>query len=389
MRAGRLAASGAGLFLALSSLDALTGVAWGVLAATALAAFVRGELDLDTPPSQLEWAVLAFLAVAVASAWCGLAPARSAALSVPTVAATLLWLVLTRTRATERPRAIVVGLVFAALIPLALVALRAVQAPQGDAAAWVRSAGASWLVVPNDAAWIACCVPLFALLGGRRAGLALALAASVAAAAGLLLHSRTLVALTMVVVAVYVAWPRVARLPRRTRTAVAVGAFGVAVAALLVSTALLPSMQARWQLWQAAAGVFAAHPWLGVGPHNFVLAYAAHYPPGTVPVDARLTPWPHNLLLELAAELGLGGIAAAIVVLAMVWNACANRAPFYDYGLRVRVGAGLAGLVLLSLTEASLLRQWLWYLATVLVALAVGGISSPDGQRTNEEQLQQ
>jgi O-antigen ligase len=67
----------------------------------------------------------------------------------------------------------------------------------------------------------------------------------------------------------------------------------------------------RDQLWSAGWNTFTAHPLLGVGTGSFATVARRDVCPGPGCRDK----YPHNVLLETAAELGVGGLLAMIVVL--------------------------------------------------------------------------
>jgi O-antigen ligase len=70
----------------------------------------------------------------------------------------------------------------------------------------------------------------------------------------------------------------------------------------------------RLQVWRAALEMIAAHPLLGVGPGNFQLVY-----PRTMRPSAWIEPLlyhSHNVFLDFAAFLGLGGLGLFIALLA-------------------------------------------------------------------------
>ena len=65
----------------------------------------------------------------------------------------------------------------------------------------------------------------------------------------------------------------------------------------------------RVRLWQGALQMALDHPWLGVGPDNFLYAYRAHYVLPSAWQELNLS-HPHNLLLDLWTRLGLLGVLA-------------------------------------------------------------------------------
>ncbi|RME85446.1 MAG: hypothetical protein D6775_02805 [Caldilineae bacterium] len=70
----------------------------------------------------------------------------------------------------------------------------------------------------------------------------------------------------------------------------------------------------RLQLWQSAWRMWLDHPWLGVGPDNFLYAYRSTY---VLPNawEELLLSHPHNLFLDLLTRLGLLGFLAGMWLL--------------------------------------------------------------------------
>lgn len=344
--------------LALSAAWALP---WLVIALT-IAAW-RGELRMDAPTQPLEWALIGWLGLWLLSAWAGIDMLRSLALSVPLLAFALMLLALLRAPGWPAdPWALLAGLAAAGAVQSAqwLWAAFALQHP--SPAAIADAAHLPWLVVPNDMLWMACLWPwLWRVVENAptrvvRIGFALALGLQLAAAVSA--ESR-LVWLTAAVAVV------IDRSPRWPRQVIGLAVAALAIAALdalnggvLIGKGLA-SLGARAQLWLAALRVFLEHPWLGVGPHNFVLAYASQLPLDAR-IDPRLTPWPHSLPLEILAELGVLGVLFCFTMLQ-----CAAHAARAMPDTLFRLRGVLAGLALAAVLEASTLRTWLWVLAAV------------------------
>ena len=77
------------------------------------------------------------------------------------------------------------------------------------------------------------------------------------------------------------------------------------LASLLTPSRGTPSL--RLSLWSAAWDMVLDHPFLGVGPDNFLYYYGDYVLPG-----AEVERWlshPHNLFLDFWVRLGLGGVA--------------------------------------------------------------------------------
>jgi O-antigen ligase len=70
----------------------------------------------------------------------------------------------------------------------------------------------------------------------------------------------------------------------------------------------------RLSLWQAAWDMARDHPWLGVGPDNFLYYYHDYIRPGAE-VDRWLS-HPHNIVLDFWLRLGIGGLAVLGALLA-------------------------------------------------------------------------
>jgi len=354
-------------FLLLQVGDHGVAFAWVGLSLGVGGLYARGRVDFERPASALERSgLLVLLALLITSAL-GVAPLRSLMLSVPALGACLVWLLLARGDTKEGDEAWLAACVgLAALLQLALGAWQALRHPEVDAAAWVAQSGAHWLLVPNDIAWIACCLPLMAQVSQRTVPLIL-FCFVVFCLVCLWLHSRTAVVVAFASVGAYCAlasghWRRL----QRWWAPLAL----LAVAVLVAAVVLIPSMQARLQLWRAAWELFLTHPLFGVGPHNFVLSYRQTAGLSTtVLVDPRLTPWPHNLWLEVAAELGVVGLLAVGGLIVACGRAVQRLLAATTDRLSFAALGALSGLLVASLVEASLLRTWLWITGAIVFGI--------------------
>lgn len=371
------------LFLALQGADRSMPIGWAALTLGGVLAALFGAIDLQRPLSRIEKGMALAVVGCMLSAAFGMDPKRSLLLSVPMLASLLMWILITRDRrAMSGFLPVAIGLAIAATVQSSLLVLAAIRRPGLTPADWLGDAGAAWLVVPNDIAWIACVLPLWAVMARRRTVVWLPILFVVFLAMCTLMHSRT-AAVVAISVALFFAALRFSRWRPRAGLWIVTGciAAGVAFAAFGVA-----SMRARLQLWEAAWSMFLDHPWTGVGIHNFALDYRHYLPPQAELIDPRLTPWPHNLILEIAAECGLigaiailflaGGLVRRGLVLGRTTLAPMHCAAF----------SGLLGMALLALVEASLLRQWVWLVGTALCALLV--IDVPRVQENKNEERQ-
>jgi O-antigen ligase len=240
------------------------------------------------------------------------------------------------------------------------------------------------LLVPNDVALLAVLAPLsLATLSQRPrsvGGLMAALALLLSAGAIVLLQSRT--ALLTMVAALVVA---TVLLHGRRQLAVAL-ACGMALLALvlLVDGAfgfpLVAKFVRHWDwggngrlpLWRAAWAMFLDAPWWGHGPHTFVQLYRSYLHQMGLPISSRVSPWAHNLYLEVLAERGIiGFIALAVLLVYGLVAAWRLQAAATGEAHRLGVGAlaGLIGLCGAAAVELTFLRQWV-----VIVLFMVLGV---------------
>ncbi len=105
------------------------------------------------------------------------------------------------------------------------------------------------------------------------------------------------------------------------------------VLALLGALALLPFLNTprlaqitsgtgrfRLYLWQSAWRMWLDHPWLGVGPDNFLYAYRSFYVLPAAWEELNLS-HPHNLVFDLLTRVGILGFLAGMgLVLGTIWE---------------------------------------------------------------------
>jgi hypothetical protein len=371
------------LFLALQGADRSLPFAWVVLTFGSFLAALCGAIDFQRPFSAIEKAIALALAGCALSAAFGLNPLRSLLLSVPMLGSLLMWILITRDRhAVFGVLPIAIGLAIAAIVQSTLLVLAALRHPQMAPADWVGDAGSAWLVVPNDIAWMACILPLLAIIARRRTVTLLTLLAVFLALCALM-HSRTAAFVAGAVILSFVACSANFPQSRRGLWKWMIAAGVVTVIALIVFSAA--SMRARLQLWMAAWSIFLDHPWTGVGIHNFVLAYRQYLPSQAELIDSRITPWPHNLVLEIAAECGLIGCIGIVFLVGCLVRRGVVLVRTTLIPMQRAALAGLFGMLLLGLVEASLLRQWVWLLGTAMCALMVVEVKPSGHGKENDE----
>ena len=73
---------------------------------------------------------------------------------------------------------------------------------------------------------------------------------------------------------------------------------------------------ARLRLWQCGIDMFLDHPLTGVGIYNFPMSWIRDYRPAGVGGATVV----HNIFIEAASELGIGGLVVLIAVLIMLFR---------------------------------------------------------------------
>ncbi len=125
------------------------------------------------------------------------------------------------------------------------------------------------------------------------------------------------------------------------------------------------NVQARVELWHAAAIMVVEHPLLGVGPGNFPLEVAeALDRPTRAPSFVA-----HQAYLEVAAEFGIGGLVVFLAFLLMQWSRlgrAASRPDVRPLASAVRVSFVIAAVGALTLSEQ--------FFAPIWIAAALGTV---------------
>jgi O-antigen ligase len=129
----------------------------------------------------------------------------------------------------------------------------------------------------------------------------------------------------------------------------------------------------RLRLWESTWSMIREHPWLGVGPDNFLYYYGDYILPG-----AEIERWlshPHNIVLDVWVRLGLPGLLLSTGVLAGTltalwrrWHGHTATMPAVIAGLL----AGLAAMLAHGMIDSALfvpeLAHWAAFAMAVLVS---------------------
>jgi O-antigen ligase len=129
----------------------------------------------------------------------------------------------------------------------------------------------------------------------------------------------------------------------------------------------------RVALWHSTWAMIGDHPFLGVGPDNFLYAYRTRYVLPSAWEEFNLS-HPHNLALDFAARLGLGGLVALIWMQVVFWRRALPLRRLADRrgrALALGVMASMADFLAHGLVDASYFLIDLAYIYMVSLAVIV------------------
>jgi len=359
------------------------------LVVLATVAAVTGLKQPNPSRSLVVIPVLGFVAARLVSSLAAPDALRSLQLLAPFLPALLLFFVLSEWVETrQHVAAIYVSLTLAGLVLATTLLTVSWLSHTSDADAWALAVPSPMLVVKNDITVVAVLAPLAlaaAWLQRRRLVQVVVIAffASLITVIGVV-QSRTALLTTVVAIIAFAALSRgrrSTRLPRILLMLAGIVAAAVAVDAL-GGFRFAHKVMHDWQgsgrlaLWAAALAMFRDAPLLGHGPSSFVLHYRAYLDalqlPAWIHVDPRVTPWAHNLYLELLAEQGIVGLAAFLALgaagLSMVSRI--TRSPHRDlHAMGAAAGAALIAFLTAASFELSFIRAWVTIILFTLLGL--------------------
>jgi O-antigen ligase len=358
----------------------------GVLAA------VTGLTQPSLRRSRTVIAVFGFVAARVASAL--VAPHASVQFLAPFLPALLLFFLLSEwVEAREHVVAICVCLTLVGLLLATTLLTVSWLSDASDPEAWASAAPSPMLVVKNDITVVAVLAPLalaVASLRPRRLTrvLVIGFVASLIAVIGVV-RSRTALLTTLVAIAAFALLsrgPRPTRPLRRVPLLLTGGLIGVLATVFAVDAlaglGLTHKIMHDWQgsgrlaLWASAFAMFRDAPLLGHGPNSFGLHYRAYLDalalPAWIHVDPRVTPWAHNLYLELLAEQGVIGLGTfgALGAMGLSMIKRIRKSPPGDLrGLGAAAGAAFIAWLAAASFELSFIRAWVTLVFFTLLGL--------------------
>ncbi len=128
----------------------------------------------------------------------------------------------------------------------------------------------------------------------------------------------------------------------------------------------------RLSLWRSAWAMFRDHPWLGVGPDNFLYAYRTRYILPDAWEEFNLS-HPHNFLLDWLTRLGLLGTALFLWMEVVFWRrivAAVRRRRGWRRGVALGLAGAMAEALAHGLVDAAFFYVDLAYLFFLFLALA-------------------
>ncbi len=254
----------------------------------------------------------------------------------------------------------------------------AVCHPSEQPAKWIEISCLTAFRVPNDIVIFQIFLPFPLVLwrlGPGRGAKWLALAAiSIAMILAVLFRSRLALLVSGITVSLFYLELGEKRPLMKTLMLILGGAFLVDTLTGLHLTSKfssLASASSRVPLWLAAWRMFLEAPWTGHGVGGFLSLYRyyLHPLPAGVVIDPRVTPWAHNIYLEVLAELGLGGLLAflSLFVFPLKRWKDGRKMQEPEKVLNAAFVAAFAGFCASGVLELSLWRQWVGLTFLLLV----------------------
>ncbi len=121
----------------------------------------------------------------------------------------------------------------------------------------------------------------------------------------------------------------------------------------------------RFEIWQAGLNMIRAHPVFGIGVNLFVHNYVQYRIPG----DTLVAAYGHNHYLQMAAEIGLVGLAIFLWLLACtarVWHRLLHHPQAWVRSVSLGMGCGIIAFLAIGLLESALYSSrtnlffWMW-----------------------------
>ena len=131
---------------------------------------------------------------------------------------------------------------------------------------------------------------------------------------------------------------------------------------------------ARLPLWISAGSMFLDKPIMGFGPHTFGIYYQDFHSEfnlmDIVVLDTRISPWPHNLYLELLSE---GGVILLLAFLALTISnlkkIIRNVHKEHEFAYPDAILCSFGAFLIAAFFEASFIRMWVVFYFFIIQGL--------------------
>ena len=324
--------------------------------------------------------IICFLASIIVSNFFGIDRSRSAPLTLTILPALLSYYLITNYLSRFYVYKIYILLsIFSLLISIYLITI-AIYYPQENPTVWIIKAHLTFLTAPNSITFIALLSPLtIALFKSEKNSIkvlaimnlffTLTLTIVYQSRSALLVMFILMLTISFFLTRLKTAFTILAILCGVTIFIDAMTGYGI------LTKIYSHSWTSRLSLWLAAYYMFLDSPLIGNGSGSYLLMYRQsleHHHALYLLEEHRLTPWAHNLYLEVLAEQGLIGFLLLLTLLGFylkkAWQTL-KKSTQENKLLVICVFVALIGFCLDAIFELSLWQQWVLFLLFILFAV--------------------
>jgi O-antigen ligase len=141
----------------------------------------------------------------------------------------------------------------------------------------------------------------------------------------------------------------------------------------------------RLQLWQSAWAMFRDHPWLGVGPDNFLYSFRGRYIRPAAWQEPHISQ-AHNILLDYATRAGIFGLAVGAWLQVAFWRLALPLRRLSDRD-RLALALGLMGTMVNFLAHGLVDASYFLVDLAFALYLTLGLVQSLARSEQNEHEI--
>lgn len=324
--------------------------------------------------------IICFLTSIILSNFFGIDKSRSTSLTLTILPALLSYYLITNYLSRFYIRQLYILLsAFSLLISIYLITI-AIHYPQENPSIWITKAQLTFLTAPNSITFIVLLSPLtIALFKSEKNSIkvlaimslffTLALTIAYQSRSALLVMFVLMLTMSFFLTRLKTVFTILAILCGVTIFIDAMTGYGI------LTKIYSHSWTTRLSLWLAAYYMFLDAPLIGNGSGSYLLMYRQsleHHQALYLLEERRLTPWAHNLYLEVLAEQGLIGFLLLLALLGYYlrksWRTL-TKSTQENRLLIICVFVALIGFCLDAIFELSLWQQWVLVLLFILFAI--------------------